>query len=286
MSLKDITDQFELIRTLEADPSGPSYLDYLVFYDVIDALRSLLETGWRIDEKTKKLTATTAVDWTRNWIFTNPDKKRLCDVYQNIFASRGIITDPCLGCWKVVVKMDTLAQLLEMLAWQTIFTKDVHGRDRFCKCGIEEREYVTYPYGAYFYCNSQEQGLQRVEEVGAMMAASRILSPLLEYRDDAGRTTRLILKRYCTEFELKAGPSDQYVKRPDQKLLEDRILSFIDRKKENVMQPREVVEHVILNWLKFAWSRGDMTVKALNHGGPLYTPTVPYHPAERGGEST
>ena len=137
----------------------PSMLDSLVAFNVIRTFRPLLEPGggWFIDPETKKITPLLqGIDWSRSCIFVNPDDRRVCNYFTAIFTHAKFIPSFCLDCWKVVVKAPTVAHLLKIWTWQKEFTKDHMGKDRFCKNMIEERDWVPYPYGAYFYCDSKE----------------------------------------------------------------------------------------------------------------------------------
>ncbi|NIS52984.1 MAG: hypothetical protein GWN94_18065, partial [Phycisphaerae bacterium] len=70
----------------------------------------------------------------------------------------------------------------------------------WCKCGWEDRDWVHGNYGGYFYCNSKEVGLQRLETVRNAVRKNV----------DYGDKIDIFLKRYCTEFELKWGDSAKY----------------------------------------------------------------------------
>lgn len=57
------------------------------------------------------------------------------------------------------------------------------------KAGIETRKTVDGLYGAYFYCRGVEQGRERFDDLRAL------IPPHIP----------MILKRYCTEFEIRGG---------------------------------------------------------------------------------
>ena len=283
--LSNIAGIFSTFAALEeqrkAGKAVPTLLDILVQLDVIEALDGyLLGNGWHISRETGRICATTAIDHTRSWVYVNPDDNRHCDLYTAIFNAIHVVPERCLSCWKVVVKLDTVAQLMALLSELVNFCAGWEGKGRYCKCGMEERQWVPYRYGAYFYCDSEAEGQQRYKEVFDLMAAHPLLAPLLDKKDDRGRTTAIILKRYCTEFELKLGPSDRYPpkKTEAQRMLEAKIMEAVDRPEGNQRQPKYLIEHCIRRWLQFAWDRGDMTCKLFNAGGNLYTPTVAYHP--------
>jgi len=231
----------------------PSFLADLMSFDIIDAFKDLLDGGgWGIDPVSKKIRPNQQmIDHNRKWIYVNPDPNRDCSMLQMIFGRLGFVPTRCRGCWKVVVKMKTVKQLFAMLDFQQEFTKKCQGSGRFCKCGIEKRHWVHYQYGAYFYCDSKEQGQRRYKEVRA--AVNRI-DPSIE----------VTLKRGCTEMEIKCGPTDKY-EQP------------FESNKVNPSQPLYLVRHIMKEWLLFAWDRGDPTAIEFNNGEPFYSQCVTYH---------
>ncbi len=231
--------------------------------------QALLEQKWAMDTTTKKYTCAGRAyfDPLKTWIFVNPRvKDSACSVYQMIVDSCNFIPSPCLGCWKVVVKPSTLFELMALYEFQKKFTANYMGKDRFCKCGIEEREYVPYNYGGYFYCDSEEQGHERYEQVRRGV-------------DKINPSISVTLKRYCTEFELRLGPSDKYVWPDGAEALERRIFAVVDLDSigPNVTQPQELVESNLGKWIEFAWGRGDHTAIMFNDNEMLYSPCVTYH---------
>lgn len=264
----------------------PSMIDALVTYDIIEQFKDWLSPGggWYISPETKKIEPTSrGIDWTRNWIFTNPSPTLRCNFYMDgVFTHLGFVHSTCMECWKVVVKMHYVTQLFKMYQWQKEFVKDDYGKDRFCKCGIEERPYVHYQYGAYFYNRGIEQGKLRH---GQVLRGMQELFGKDNVSDKPGSwddgKVEVILKRYCTEFELKLGPTNQY-KRPDNAdFIEDKLHNAFELEKLNPGQPDYLLEHVMANWLKFAWDRGDPTAKQFHGGKPFYTPVITYHDQEK-----
>jgi hypothetical protein len=165
-----------------------------------------------------------------------------------------------------VVKPFTLKELMDLYAFQKAFTANYMEKDRFCKCGIEERKCVHYNYGGYFYNKSKQQGLERYEQVRKAV-------------DKINPHIPVILKRYCTEFEIKLGPSDKYKWPEGVDILQKRIFDIIDMDSigRNVTQPQDIVEDNLAKWIEFAWDRGDHTAIMYNDNEPLYSPSVTYH---------
>lgn len=243
-------------------------VDSLTKFDVIHTFKSLLDGGgWFIDSETKKITNHHALDHNRPWIYVNSDDSRLCMLYNEIFTKCGFIPTRCLGCWKVVVKLDNVKDLFRLLEWQYEYS-DGHKKDRFCKCGIEKRHWVHYQYGGYFYCDSKTEGLKRFVDVREAM-------------DKINPNIDVILKRYCTEFEIKLGPSKEYQQPPLAKQMEKEIFAAFKKDVGNPKQPVYLIKHILRTWLEFAYDRGDKTALEFNDGKPFYTPTQTYHEGAR-----
>jgi hypothetical protein len=267
-----------------AEIPRPSLLDSLVQYNVVRKFRHLLEPGGGhiIHPETKKITPIMhAIDHSRNWIFVNPDPNRPCGHFLEIFNTLKFIHSFCLECWKVVVKMPTVAHAMKVWQFEKDFTKDHMGKDRFCKLGQEDRNWVPYPFGGYFYCYGKEEGLKRHEEVvkglGEALGKKNVKTFPHAWRKGY---VEVILKRYCTEMELNLGPSDEYERPAVADGWEEAIEVAFDVEKENAIQPAFLIQDVLFRWLEFAWDRGDPTATEFNNGEPFYTPTVSYHNKE------
>lgn len=244
-------------------------LKNIVNFNPVEKMSDIMhQNRWYLSTKTLKYTCDmVAFDPLKQWVFTNPVRNEAyCSVYNMIFKACGFIPSRCLKCWKVVVKPFTLKELMALYEFQKEFTANYMEKDRFCKCGVEPRHYVHYNYGGYFYNRSKQQGLERYEQVRKAV-------------DKINPHIPVILKRYCTEFEIKTGPSDQYKRPKGSDILESRINDIIDFDSigPNVVQPPDLVEKVLGEWIKFAWDRGDHTAIMFNDNEPLFTPSVTYH---------
>jgi len=229
--------------------------------DFLTSLQDLFKEGWRIDPETHKMTAIFGVEHDTPWIHIKQDPTRICKLYQSFFHKCGFIPTKCLSCWKVVVKPQTVAQLFFLY-------EVMKGMDRWSKCGIEPRPWTFGNYGGYFYTDSKEEGLERYMEVCGVLSEHDGLKDLVP---------RIILKRYCTEFEIKTGPSNLYKQPEGAAELEERILSCFDMGKKSIGQPDYLKDAIMRRWLEFAWDRGDPTAMSFNDGKPFYSPPVTYH---------
>jgi hypothetical protein len=190
-----------------------------------------------------------------------------CDIYHRVFFNvLKHIHSYCRDCWKVVVRPRTLRELFDLYELQREMGVP-------CKCGIERRITTTGLYGGYFYCRGKEQGLERYKQVRELVDAR--LSP----------ETGVLLKRYCTEYEIgpnAQGPSDEL---PDLTAEEVAMEQYIEEKFPRVgygtPQPDFVTANVMQEWIHYAYRyhacTGDETYKEFTGGDPLFPPYVTFH---------
>jgi hypothetical protein len=289
----------------------------IVTYDLFSrpGVQKLLRSGYHIDPETGKITTilrSKAHDVP--WVYTRSDPRLNCTLWTEVhFKALDIFPEPCLNCWKVVVRPRTFKELIMLLEIQKEHTT------RFCKCGIELRDYVHGNYGGYFYNHGMTEGLDCLDDVRGLVAEH--ISP----------DVPVVLKRYCTEFELKFGPSNEveqtlergYFIHPEQgkvAVMSQGDMSMwrqiasqafdvdpgkvicgcwnpklpeSEHVKKNpwpgggcddcnglgwhaIPQPDMVQQHVVRTWIDYAYAHGDKTVLEFFGGEPLYTPSVTY----------
>ena len=182
------------------------------------------------------------ISWDTQWDYVNADPKRCCNYLQMLAKHKKFVPSFCENCWKVVVKPRTLRELYQLRNLQ----REMVARDKncWCKCGIEERFWVPGLYGGYFYTDSFEQGAERYAQVRTNV--DRVISP----------DVPVILKRYCTEFEIELGDSAAY-KRPEfADKVEEVFYSMIGNPPKNRRQPMRYKQHVYFKWQCFGWKWG------------------------------
>ncbi len=201
------------------------------------------------------------------WVQVQADLTMRCDIYHRVlFDVLGIIPSRCRECWKIVVRPNTLEQLFDLYEFQ----KDMGVP---CKCGTEHRETTTGMYGGYFYARGKEAGLELYKEVRRLVDIH--LAPDVE----------VILKRYCTEYEIGPkgqGPSDQLPALTEyEKWVEEEILRMFPRIGFDTPQGESVVANIMQEWIHFAYKRsastGDESYLKFTSGSPLFRPYVTYH---------
>ena len=195
------------------------------------------------------------------WIHAKSTPSKHCSLDHNIiFNNWNIIHPRCLECWKVVVSPKNFHELMLLEELQQKMDVD-------CKCGIELRDYTPRHYGGYFYNCSLDEGREKYKLVKD--AVSEFVSP------ECGATT--ILKRGCTEYEMKAGPSLYWnINRQQEKII-DIIESYVDVRRTMGEQSLMLKRNVRLKWVIWAHANGDMSYMDYNGGQKLYPGYVAYH---------
>ena len=252
-------------------------------FNVVKICEPLLQQGYVIDPKDMKIKpGVESMDWKSPWAYVNPGSEMGgCRWYTHIFNTVGFIPRYCRECYKIVIRVGTVYQLLKML---DMMRKEFIPLNYHCKCGIEQREWVTANYGGYLYNRGLGQARDRFPKVLAI--AQKYLSlpdSVLGVLRDSGfignPEPSIVIKRYCTEYEIKLGPSDKY-EAPDwadglEDLLEQHVKISSGK---NPPTPQYLIEHKITEWLRFAHDRGDPTSRLFNGGEPIYpTKVVTYH---------
>jgi len=214
-----------------------------------------------ISLETQKVTANGFSDWNTPWDFVNNDKKRgmWCRRAQELAEMYNMIPPFCINCWKIVVKPRKHSELILLRNIQREMAEN--DPDCWCKCGIELRNYVPGLYGGYFYTDSKEMGINRYKQV----------------RENVPEHIPVILKRYCTEFEMRCGDSIDTEKRQpeDVEELQKFYFAHIDEPLIMQAQPKLIKLEVYQGWIDWGWKFGSEEDRSeiertYNDGKPLY----------------
>jgi len=237
--------------------------------DILTRLEPLFKKGrLRINSSTCKIEYDKFLPWKTPWVYHNHHPETNClfwneFLFDHFKKDMGNPPSGCQSCWKVVVKMNTVEQLITMKDWQ----KNEEGS---CKCGIEVRSYVHGLYGAYFYSRSQEEGL-------------RTLARIREYvYGEFGDDIPVYLKRGCTEMEDAFPNSHLWEVTPQVEHWESLINFWIPYDNIKVRQVPFVEDYVVKKWIVFAYTHGDETYTKYTDGKLLFPPCVTYEDEENG----
>ena len=256
-------------KDLVVGPGDQSYFGQITAQDVIEWCRPLFETrGYYLRDSDGKIAFEGKMAWDTPWHHVKHAHGLDCHLWHQvlfeiIFTRMGQqkwVPGMCHECWKVVVRPPTLRGLLALLNVQE---KLGHPS----KCGIETRETVHGLYGGYFYNRSLQEGMDCYRMVRKAVDEDPVL----------GKDVRVILKRACTEFEMRCGPSDKWEMTPQQAHVEAVVNSVFVHDIVARKQPDWAISRVHTRWIQWAYAMGDPTVFEYTDGKPLYPPYQTYH---------
>jgi hypothetical protein len=182
-------------------------------------------------------------------------------MFQYVYAEQAVPFG-CQNCYKVKVVSDTMRQLMAV--------KEIsESIPCTAKSGAEMNSGLSqHLYGTYFY----NWGLDKARELYKAVRARVDAHPKL------GPTVRMLIKRGCTNYERKCGPSDKYTFDPKLKNIEDYLApKFVDSPAPPL--GRKAYDRMrIFEMMQAAYRIGDDTYKDFNGGRSLYPPIVTYDP--------
>lgn len=223
--------------------------------------KQLIGSGWAMTKQgklTPMFDLAPAVD--SPWCHAAMDKERDCLMWHKIqFDIFGLLPSNCMECWKVVSRPNSLEQLFAQYELQKKL-------GYASKSGIEVRNYVHGLYGGYWYTNSLDEGQARWKEVKDAIHAE--ISPDIE----------VVLKRACTEMELKYGRSDRWQIPEGQLEFEEIIYEMFDMEDQyDYGQTPEIMNHIQQRWIEWGYQNGDPTSLKYLDGQTLWPETIKYH---------
>ena len=197
------------------------------------------------------------------WVYVKTDPNSRCDIAHTIFHQiLNTIPPYCRECYKVVVRPRTVVELFNLYEFQRMM-------DVPCKCGIEKRDTVNGLYGGYFYCRGLDQGQERYKQVRNLVD------------EHLSVDTPVLLKRYCTEFEIgvdSLGPSNKYPDAtPEDLALEQTIYNLVPRVGVSTPQSEHQIAYIMRSWIHYAHKHGDVTYKEFTDGSSLVQDYITYH---------
>lgn len=206
------------------------------------------------------------------WCYTRTDSKARCGLYHQIFFNcYGHIHSYCRECYKVVIRPRNLVQMFD---WYEVQRTII---DSPCKLGLERRDSVGALYGAYHYFRGKEAGIKGYQELKKLVA------------EHLSADVPILLKRYCTEFEITDSGHKPSDKTPDatpaEKEWEQWVISHFGES-EGIAgavgggYPTDAIAHVMREWIHYAYKNGDLTYKEFTNGDSLFPAYVTYHQEE------
>jgi len=226
-----------------------TFYEQTVNQDVLQPIRQLLDSGALTLKVDGKIKLSDNIVHQRLWLHNRFDPERApCGKWLRIyFTHYKIHPKACQACWKIVLPIEVLGDLLYVHELQT-------KHELPAKCGIELRDYSFRKdrYCAFWYIPlgvTEEQATNYLEDI------RNILEP-------EALKKALFLKRGCTEIEHSFGRSSEWAKNPrgNEALEEYLDTIFIDsptRDKECAL----MIPHILKQWIEHAIAIGDPTAQ-------------------------
>ena len=256
-------------KKLVVGPGDDSYFGQITGQDVIEWCRPLFEQrGYYLRDSDGKISYEGKMAWDTPWHHVKHAFGLDCHLWHQVtfdiiftrMNQHKWVPSKCQECWKVVVRPPNLKGLFGLLELQAAL-------GRPSKCGIETRDTVHGLYGGYFYNHSLEEGLDCYEAV----------REAVDNEPRLGKGTVVLLKRACTEYEMRAGPADEWTITPQQAHVEGIIDSVFTHDIVMRSQPEWAVTRVHTRWIQWAYAMGDPSVFEFTNGKPLFPPYKTYH---------
>jgi hypothetical protein len=204
-----------------------------------------------------------------NFVSKRGPRPRRC-VYLNQFLFKQVYAEAqvpfgCHDCYKIRI---VTRSLRAMLAAQAIAA----ATDFSCKSGPE----ADNPENPHLYCSYiYFYGLD--EARGAYAG----LREQLDAHPDLGPDVVMVIKRGCTNYEHKLGPSDRYTFDPRQEAAEAYLLARFDEERPPRVISKAVEAQLrLMRLTRIAYRIGDDTYKDFTDGKPLLPVAVTYAPEE------
>jgi len=184
-------------------------------------------------------------------------------MFQHVYGEAAVPFG-CRNCYKVKVVSNSLRQLVAVKG----IAESVPASS---KSGVEvDNPENQHLYGTYFYF----LGLDRARE------AYKVLRAKIDQHGKLGAGVKMLIKRGCTNYERKCGPSDQYTFDPRQEDIERHLFPrFVaDVRLGAKKTVRDGIQ--FLEWIRTAYRIGDDTYKDFTDGKDLHPSVVTYPPEE------
>ena len=229
--------------------------------DVIRPVKHLVDNGSLKLGKDNTIIVTKEIGVQCPWKFQNMLQDRKCNLWHDIYFNKyGHQAKGCFNCWKIVVKPKSLKELMQMVSLQKKL-------DLPSKCGIDKRNYTDCLYSGYWYCPLE----------GGLDEARKLYKTVKKEVRKKVHDMSIILKRGCTEMELRKGPSDSWEWTERDEMLEALLDSvYREETRAGIEQIPILGVHIFTEWVRWAFMHGDETWKEFC-SVPLAMPVVTYH---------
>ena len=169
----------------------------------------------------------------------------------------------CRACFKIKISTRTLRALMA--------AKDIaEATGLTTKSGSDvDNPTNTDLYSTYLYLDGLAAARKTYGEI----------RQALDQHPHLGPQVAATIKRGCTNYEHKLGPSDRYAFDPRLEDVETYLEArFVDQKPPSATPKAAVTSLRMLRLIRTAYRIGDETYKDFTDGKPLFPPTVSYAP--------
>ena len=208
------------------------------------------------------------------FLHTRGATNRGCDflnafLFQQVYDGQ-TVPFGCRNCYKIKAATRTLRALMAMKA-----LADATGQTT--KTGPEAgNPNNTSLYASYVFY----EGLEGARN------GFRTLKAQVEADPDLASNVTLSIKRGCSNYERRLGPSDQYRFDPAQEAVEAHLRArFVRDPQAKTPSEEQLAVLRKLRLVAIAYQLGDETYKDFTDGKPLYPPLVDYAPPDETAEA-
>ena len=185
-------------------------------------------------------------------------------LFTHVYA-RETVPFGCRNCFKIKVASNTLRALMAV-------REIAEATEHTTKSGAEVDNPTNQQlYGTYVYFDGLDNARQAYEGIRDQ----------IDRHDHLGPGVAMTIKRCCSNYERKCGPSDQYTFDPRLEAVEAYLLQRFVRDQTPKKLPEGMTNALrVLSMVETAYRIGDDTYKDFTDGKPLYPPLVNYAPKE------
>jgi len=225
-------------------------------------LRRAVESGRLIADKDGTFAPAGDPEQRINWMHVDHGPSLGCDflmhfMFDHAYA-KAAVPSGCSACYKVKVVFRTLRELVA--GWEIgkrIKCKSKWGTDL-------NNPYSQNIYAAYFYVSGLDAARTLFKEVREAFTKDPKLGPAIA----------ITIKRGCSEYEAKLGPSDRYTFTPEMVELEAHLKTRFRGRKGDYQ-----ASLMAAYWIETAFRIGDDTYLDFTGGKRLREKTMTYDPA-------
>lgn len=245
------------------------------------ATRNILQSGiGKVDTGSGLIVPVNiAMGYDSNWLFSGyTTSLRDCRLWHSImFNHYNIVPEFCkLRCYKVVIKVRNFLEAMQLYglmcssACINAETAPIHG-----KVGMDERSYSDGTFNGFVYCDGLEDALEKYQ----------MMRKLVDENMEGGENINIIVKRSCTEFEKRFGPTDNefWQKMTKQELnIQHRIEDMFAPEWSSSVQPDWLKNKIIYRFIEWANKIGDKSWIGVYGPDTLTMKAVTYHHLAKG----